>query len=369
MTRPHTSPRDAFTLIELLVVIAIIGILIALLLPAVQSAREAAWRVQCTNNLKQLALATHNYISAYGSLPMGYFRQYDPKTQIYWTTGNWAVSLTQYMEQAQAFNAVNFSVNIFSAPNTTVTGIGMRSLWCPSDPKSDMSNLFPAAMGIALDPVDLPIRYSSYAANAGTWFQDTVYTPGTSPWSDSTFQPRMANMNGVVYNAGYPPVLGPGWPPVSLAQIRDGTSATMAFTERAHGKLNDDDQLWWNWWTSGLYGDTLFCTFFPPNPFNKAQNKYDDGGQTTFDDGCDPYVASASSYHPGGVNVAFLDGSVRFLKDTIDSWKNDPNTGMPAGVTRTLNTRVYLVAPGAKVGVYQALSTRAGGEVVGADTY
>jgi prepilin-type N-terminal cleavage/methylation domain-containing protein/prepilin-type processing-associated H-X9-DG protein len=366
---PRRTVQNGFTLIELLVVVTIIGALVALLLPAVQAAREAARRAQCVNNLKQLALAAQNYISANGTLPMGYYRQYDQKTQIYWTTGCCLVSLTQYLEQEQVFNAVNFSVNIFSSPNTTVTGLGMGLLWCPSDPRSDMSHLFPASLGICLDIVDLPIHYSSYAANAGTWFQDTYYTPGTSPWSDPTFQPRMANMTGVIYNAGYPPIVGPGWAPVSPAGITDGMSTTMAFTERAHGKLNDDDQLWWNWWTSGQYGDTLFCTFFPPNPFNRAQNRYDDGGQTAFDDGCDAYVSSASSFHPGGVNFAFLDGSVRFLKDTIDSWKNDPMTGMPPGVDRTSKTRVYVIAPGAKVGVYQALSTRAGGEVISADAY
>jgi prepilin-type processing-associated H-X9-DG protein len=143
----------------------------------------------------------------------------------------------------------------------------------------------------------------------------------------------------------------------------------MAFAERAHGKLNAADQIGWHWWTSGNYGDTMFCTFFPPNPFNKAQNVYNDGWRTYLDGGCDAYVASASSYHPGGINVAFLDGTVRFLKDSIDSWKNDQATGMPAGVTRTPDTHVYVVAWGAKVGVYQALSTRGGGEVITADAY
>jgi prepilin-type processing-associated H-X9-DG protein len=80
-------------------------------------------------------------------------------------------------------------------------------------------------------------------------------------------------------------------------------------------------------------------------------------------------VGSASSYHPGGVNVSYLDGSVRFLKDSIDSWQNDPNSGMPPGVTRTSDTHVYVIARGAKIGVYQKLSTRNGGEVVGADAF
>jgi prepilin-type processing-associated H-X9-DG protein len=176
----------------------------------------------------------------------------------------------------------------------------------------------------------------------------------------------MANMNGVIYNAGYPRNVGPGWPCVSIAGITDGTSSTMAFAERAHGKLGPDDQIWWNWWTSGNYGDTLFCTFFPPNPFDRAQNNYNDGWRTSLDGGCSAHVASASSYHPGGVNVAFCDGSVRFLKDSIDSWKNDPTTGMPAGVTRTADTHVYVFGPGARVGIYQALSTCNGGEVIDA---
>jgi prepilin-type processing-associated H-X9-DG protein len=179
----------------------------------------------------------------------------------------------------------------------------------------------------------------------------------------------MANMNGVIYNAGYPPIVGPGWPSVSLADVLDGTSTTMVFAERAHGKFSADDQLYWNWWASGNYGDTMYCTFFPPNPFSRAQNIYNDGMQTTLDDGCDPYVASASSFHPGGANFAFLDGSVRFIKDTVDSWKNDPSTGMPLGVTRSASTGVYILAPGAKVGIYQALSTRAGGEIIGANSF
>jgi prepilin-type N-terminal cleavage/methylation domain-containing protein/prepilin-type processing-associated H-X9-DG protein len=370
MRRTRSPDRfSGFTLIELLVVIAIISVLIALLLPAVQAAREAARRIQCTNNLKQLTLATHNYISAHGTLPMGMHRQLDPNSKIYWTSGSCLVALMQYAEQTQVYNSVNFSVVIWNAPNTTVTGMGIRTLWCPSDSRVEDSQMFPASQGLALDPVDLPIRYSSYGANAGTWFQDTYYVPGSNPWADTTFQPRMANMNGVMYNLGYPPVVGPGWPCVLLASVTDGTSNTIAFAERAHGKLEGDDRLYWNWWASGNYGDTLFCTFFPPNPFNKSHNNYNDGGQTYLDGGCSAYVGSASSYHLGGVNVALLDGSVRFLKDTIDSWKNDPNTGMPLGVTRSSTTRVYSVALGAKFGVYQALSTRSGGEVIGADDY
>src|SRR5262249_8316568 len=191
----------------------------------------------------------------------------------------------------------------------------------------------------------------SYGANSGTWFQ--------WPYLDelATFAPRMANMNGVVYLSGFPQGVGPGWAPVTLAGVTDGTSNTMAFAERADGTLTGADQLYWHWWPSGNYGDTMFCTFFSPNPFNKAQNAYDDGWRTYLDGGCSAYVGSASSFHPGGVNVAFCDGSVRFLKDSIDSWKNDPGTGMPPSVTRTSDTHVYVMAPNAKLGIYHAPST------------
>jgi prepilin-type N-terminal cleavage/methylation domain-containing protein/prepilin-type processing-associated H-X9-DG protein len=355
--------RTGFTLIELLVVIAIIAVLIGLLLPAVQAAREAARRAQCTNNLKQLALALMNYESTYGSFPLGIHFQRDPNSGNYWTSWSCLIAILGFLEQKQVYDSVNFDVTIWNAPNTTVSGIGIETLWCPSDPAIQPRSLFPVAAGLTLDPVDLPMCYSSYGANSGTWFQ--------WPYLDelATFRPRMANMNGIIYLAGFPPGVGPGWPPVTVAGVIDGMSATMTFAERAHGKLPRSDQPYWNWWSSGNYGDTMFCTFFPPNASSKVQNTYDDGWRTNLDGGPSAYISSTSSYHPGGVNVAFLDGSVRFLKDSIDSWRNDPNTGMPPGVTRNSTTRVYTLATGAKVGVYQALSTRNWGEVISADAY
>src|SRR5215831_18238755 len=115
--RPHAR---GFTLIELLVVIAIIAVLISLLLPAVQSAREAARRAQCTNNLKQTGLAVHNYISTYDVFPWGCFRQHNPTnaTGYPYTSGGSFIPLLPFHEQQQVYNAANMNYNIFSAGNT-----------------------------------------------------------------------------------------------------------------------------------------------------------------------------------------------------------------------------------------------------------
>src|SRR5437868_6236677 len=126
-----TDRGRGFTLIELLVVIAIIAVLIALLLPAVQSAREAARRLQCTNNLKQLTLALHNYESATGSFPPGSCWQ--AYAGDYSDAPGHLVRMAAYLEQSPIANAVNFSIPMYYSANTTVCGTGLNVLWCPSD--------------------------------------------------------------------------------------------------------------------------------------------------------------------------------------------------------------------------------------------
>jgi prepilin-type N-terminal cleavage/methylation domain-containing protein/prepilin-type processing-associated H-X9-DG protein len=296
---PHHTGRRGFALIELLMVIAIIGVLIALLLPAVQAAREAARRMQCTNNLKQLALAAQNYISAHDCLPQGtavHALGAHPDWGI-WPSNGAFVPLGQYLEQRATFDTINFNVGIFDPPNLTIHAVGIATLWCPSDP------IVAAPQTISAEdawwgPYPLTFYYTSYCGNHGPWWIEGYPPPG----------PAVLNQNvGVFYQLSA----------VRPARIVDGLSQTILFGERAHGLFDATYARWFNWWSSSS-GDTMFHTWYGINPHRKF------AGSPFY-----PWAVlnSASSFHPGGANFAFCDGSVRFLKDTIDTWPVDPVTG------------------------------------------
>jgi prepilin-type N-terminal cleavage/methylation domain-containing protein/prepilin-type processing-associated H-X9-DG protein len=342
--------RSGFTLIELLVVIAIIAVLISLLLPAVQSAREAARRAQCVNNLKQLGLAAHNYESAIGCFPMGDHVGRNPGNLalIRQNFGQW-VALAQFIEQGNVFNMVNTEIMMYFAANSTASGIGLSTLWCPSD--GDISSTrYPGMAGDGWDSSPIPMRYSSYAGNGGphpvhTW--NSAATNPSAPWN-----------LGMFYHVGGRPGFA-SQPPVRIAQISDGTSNTMMFIESTYTKAAQADRATGGdgfgpkWWTSADYGDGVIGTGFAPNYFKSfaaGPNQYCRGAN---------YNMTANSFHPGGINVAFADGSVKFVKDTIQSWA--PNSFQCAGQAYNgiVNQR----------GVWQALSTIAGGEVISADAY
>jgi hypothetical protein len=258
---PVPVSRGRPRLIDAMVIAATILVAIALVVPAIGRVREADRRTRCINNLKQLALAVHNYINSDGVFPPGVQWQRDPNSGYCWTSGSCLVPLMQYGEQAPLFNAINFNVNMYNAANTTISGADIATLWCPSDPKVADLYTYPAGRG-ALDTVPLPMHYTSYGANAGEFFildWSEVVSYGQCAFSlDGS--PGQQQMNGVVYALSH----------VRLANITDGTSNTFLFAERAHGKLPASDRITWNWWTSGVYGDTMFTTFYGMNTFNKG---------------------------------------------------------------------------------------------------
>ena len=363
--------RRGFTLIELLVVIAIIAVLIALLLPAVQAAREAARRIQCTNNLKQIALASMNYESANGCFPIN--RLAAP------TFGNYRAHvdgfgalarLLGYSEQAPLYNAINFNYCPYTFGNSTVVQTGLANYWCPSD--AMIVNLGYYEQGPGWDGSNMILRYSSYAGMAGTYC-----VQGINGCDQRAAAPaELSLQNGAMIDTGMPTSAGGCGTiaPRKIASITDGTSNTIMFAERCQTKLNTitGEFECKGWWSDGEYGDTSISSFYPPNI--APLPGYATGTNYKNPDGCDghseggtSYVAiSAESLHPGGVNTAFCDGSVHFIKNSINSWNfNPPN------MTRSTSNTTAPCFPfsAAGNGVWQSLTTISGGEVISSDSY
>jgi prepilin-type N-terminal cleavage/methylation domain-containing protein/prepilin-type processing-associated H-X9-DG protein len=344
------SPRRSFghrgfTLIELLVVIAIISVLIALLLPAVQSAREAARRAQCTNNLKQIALATHNYLSTNGTFPIGCPIQWDPYYRVYFESHSVFVAMLGHLEEQPLYNLVNFSINMQNAANQTAYSIGVSTLWCPSDPGISRVVITGSYEGVP----NWTTRFSSYGGCSGTFWPEIEFYWNSMTANDPAITARANALVGVfTFNIALP-----------ISSITDGTSNTMIFSERANGKLPPEAINCYCWWGDSVSTDTIYTTLYPMNPFNRVPVVAEEYSSS--------WDSAASSFHPGGANFAFADGSVRFLKDSISTWPFNPATGFPVGVSDV--NGFLILSPGTSYGVYQALSTRNGGELLSADSY
>jgi prepilin-type N-terminal cleavage/methylation domain-containing protein/prepilin-type processing-associated H-X9-DG protein len=306
--------RPGFTLIELLVVIAIIAVLIALLLPAVQAAREAARRAQCINNLKQLGLAMQNYHDVQGSFALGGRTPFGATappggcTNRWYDDMSWYFGLLPYFEQTPIFNAVNFSLIISSPTNSTARDMKINALGCPS-------------AGLYTD--EFPnVCWSRIRCNYAVNFGNTDLGQEsnlTDPLTKNTL-----NFLGAPFTLGKT---------VGIAQITDGTSATMMWGE----VIAPLDSPGWDGpiaETEIAIGGQSFEAFYPPNA------KYPDlvvrqcpptaGLNGIY--GCTVIggvgaergqVFITKSKHAGGVNIGFCDGSVRFIKDTtnIATWR------------------------------------------------
>jgi len=309
--------RRGFTLIELLVVIAIIAVLIALLLPAVQAAREAARRSQCINNLKQIGLAMHNYAGANGAFPPAKIYSGScagtPGGRVLNTTA--LVMILGYMEQTPLLNAYNFSqagnmssYNVASpAPvgsayvNTSVVGAVVASYFCPSDAAPQIVN---DANTASANPYWRQFAHrGNYLVNAAT------YTEGNCPGVANTL-PGL-NLQGPFYNDLS----------ASIADIRDGTSNTILVGESYQGPSKFSSS-YGPYWGSGTHTSTHGRILPPTNTQAAAclPNGYSGIFYPTAAPASQklPYAWVFSSPHSGGINVGMADGSVKFIKNSIN---------------------------------------------------
>jgi prepilin-type N-terminal cleavage/methylation domain-containing protein/prepilin-type processing-associated H-X9-DG protein len=360
----RSSRRSAFTLIELLVVIAIIAVLIALLLPAVQAAREAARRSQCVNNLKQLGLAVMNYEGANGCLPPSDNATVFNSATAFSNDFGMKVRILPFLEQSALYNSMNQSIEYNLVDNGTASGTTVATFLCPSDPtvvNRGMSN-YP---GHNFGDCNYGNNIGTSLSFNGGMIDGPAYVMGSVATSSSgTFGSN---------NGG----------PVTLAAVTDGTSNTAMHSEWQKGRGTAGDGLWQVYqlgysmttttpavpagavgWQAILSSVGAACQSSSTQNWNTKGYSWSDGGCGI--GGCYSHIQppnkkacvyanenagyssnviwsvatmiGASSYHSGGVNVGMIDGSVRFVKDSVN------------------------------LATWGAIATKAGGEVVSADS-
>lgn len=361
--------RLAFTLIELLVVIAIIAILVALLLPAVQQAREAARRTQCKNNLKQLGLAMHNYHDVHQIFPCQ-AQRFTNGPQPAGTIGDysWIAMSLSFLDQAPLYNRLEFEApagtvwdrnsNLKSANMQKLRKTPLKAVMCPSAAQPNVVNGIPdkwqvtgyrwAGANAGSGPTGPvtggpPGAKTDYVGNLGhiwggwkdcnavpdalvndaipgTNFGTKGRNPGT-PWVNGERANEWVKGNGVfTYGGG-----------VTIAQITDGTSNTVAVFENMHwvggnAQIFNEAHSHYGGWISPLGAvHTL------RNPINNKNRNWLQGSQGGGDLRCE----SPSSYHTGGIQVTLADGSVRFISENIDHGTRYRiavrNDGIPTG--------------------------------------
>ena len=293
-----------FTLIELLVVIAIVGILIALLLPAIQMAREAARRSQCSSNLKQIGLGLHTYQDTFGQFPPGWIAvdQFGNNQGHWFGVPGWAWScqLLPYMDQAAVFeDQINFDLPVYKAANDTVRVLQLKLFLCPSDPAKPTFTLPFASgapyLGDESNPGDIEMARNNYLGVFGTVDFHILHASDPDAEANGTF----------FLNRGVKP-----------GEMVDGLSQTLVVGERS-SKLAPST--WVGLVTGRMHSPARICGVctYPPNSEDTPEH----------------YFHNFSSWHPAGAHFLYADGSVKMLDDSVD------------------------------LALYQAYCTRSGGEI------
>ena len=306
-SEPAKHRRDAFTLVELLVVIAIIGILIGLLLPAVQMVREAARRIQCANQVKQHSLAMHNYESAFGHFPSGF--TYPAQTM-------WSGLTLPYIEQGPLYDSVDIEekwtlINGGTAENMAALGVFIEIFQCPS------ANLEKSQYDPLTDSERVPCSYIACASG------ENNRESGDKPWCGMAAYEDLPASDGIMYMNSE----------TEIGAIKDGLSNTVLLGETLPDQtlFNDDysgnpqkvdhwyigsRELGWYpdvaGFESGESSECLGSTACPINSIKIPESPANDK------------ELSFGSRHIQGVNMGFADGSVHFVRETVDAvvWSN-----------------------------------------------
>ena len=298
-----SCPRRAFTLIELLVVIAIIGVLVSLLLPAVQQAREAARRAQCKNNLKQFGLALHNYHEAHQTFPPG------TTTSIGGLDASWRALLIPFLDQSNVYLTLDFTKTVSVSPNLAIRRTRLAIMQCPSDPKYyESADYAPTNYHACLGEASVFTNgHASTSGGEGTFWQNSSVqfkhiTDGTS--NTMVFsEARIRDPLGLRYGtSGIPGTF-------NNCILGNGANPSVSVTS-----FNGNPDRGYTWLLGTIRAFT-YTTLLRPN--DTFFNDHECAGAST------QYAGGARSLHTGGVHITLADGSVRFISDSIHvpTWK------------------------------------------------